>query len=444
MRPFGSRAALLLLALGLGAASAALLLADAQRPTEAVDHASGGADASASAEPRTGHAPGVQSPDDVPRLRIDQGSDSPAEGRAPGRRRGTAALRGRITVGHDGAQARLAFQAGANRGTSFATDADGSFAVAGLHPGFGLLSVQAGGATCTRPISLRHRGNVEWNLDFGAYGRVAGRVRDPKGQPILGVRVALDGVETTTDPAGFFSLPQVASGEGDLVLTSSGLASYREAVSAARRGPVLDLRMQRGCRLQLTLGAVTGARQPATVYLVPSGGGGPIDYPWHLIQPLQVLPGSTVSVDDLPPVRVAVYAIHARAQGTVRGLWLQPDAVAAVAVEMQPVGEIRGRVTQRGQPIAGATVVLETAQPLRSSLRALGDAARHYRWLPFEIGPPGRQEARTDGTGSFVLGDWQDGQPRVVEVTLPQDGSTATRALHSRARRLEIDLDVDG
>jgi len=374
------------------------------------------------------------------------GPSVPREGR-------TASVSGTLRrVDRPGERFTLSFDAGPNKGLEIGCGEDGSFVATDLYPGFAMVTAWGSdGSRCTRELLLRHRKVVDLSVDLGGFGLVTGAVRSDRHAPIAGAVVSLDGHETITDAEGGYRIARRASGNALLIVSAPGFTSYSERLPLPASGDTLALVVLRdACAMEITVPPIAGARGDAMVYVFPTGaqrlsGRMPAPaYPWHRLNPLQVPPGTTVLLDDLPATRVDVYVFHPQARSRPTFAWTILGDVVQVPIEMEALPTLTGQVLLDGEPVAGAPVSLAFANGMAASQAALGPAASSfYKSQPVEFPPQIVQRAVTDVDGCFVLGlddHVRSETGQFVTVAAPGGELTVTRQLSSPVRELVFEL----
>lgn len=349
----------------------------------------------------------------------------------------TARLRGRIVGRSDaGVKASLTFRSGLNAPLRLETAADGSFGPVDLYPGLAEVLVESAG-TPGSVRELRLGGNQinDFNVSFGLPGVANGLVTDAEGKGIEGVEVELDGQQTLTDADGKFRFEHMTGGDNLLIiLRKRGFATRmrRVGVAAARLTPVdaLTFRMEPACELEIAILDRAGVGDRAQVVLLPANPDVERTYPWHRINPLQIVPGSSLRLEDLPSTRVAVRVYHngAVAEPDVDVVYVRPGQLARHEVHMRAVAagpdpaapgdssdartrvkRVFGQLTDpSGNPVSNARVVLEVPDRAGVTNTYLGDpsglGAIQREMIP-QLGQVA-QEARSDPTGRFAFTAW--------------------------------------
>ncbi|MDP6539763.1 MAG: carboxypeptidase-like regulatory domain-containing protein [Planctomycetota bacterium] len=317
---------------------------------------------------------------------------------APGLGSGASArLRGRINdAAGRGAPCRVTFVAGPNAGRVLESAADGLLGASDLYPGLSIVEVT--GATipgAMRELRLRNGKQALLNIGFGRPAAVYGQVIDRGGEPVGDAEVTMDGRRAQSDERGFFHFPQMASGQVLVFVRKPGYAAYRETynVTAGQTIPRGRLRytLERGVNLKVTIPERIGATQSAQLYLMPQFGGQSArqrqrSFPWYTVSPVSIFPGSTVTIDDLPPDRFQALLFHAgaRAVPVKTEVNLSSGKALHLVLHIEPAPSVRGVVQRSGRPVGGALVTLE-----------LPDRAKGTQWL-LKM-PPGVHETHVFG-----------------------------------------------
>jgi hypothetical protein len=350
----------------------------------------------------------------------------------------TASLSALITRAGSGVPAQFEFLAGLDAGTVLRSDAGGVLEARGLYPGLVLARIRAPGSpVLERELFLRPSSTVRLELDLARRAVVRGRVLDEHGDALPGARVSLDGEVTATDGGGRWELECAASGAPLLIVEHAGHAPYREelrALAGECEDSVHDVVLDRGCELELEVRGA-GAGEDVRVFVLPRGGqrttdrGGQRAIPWHVVSPSVVPADLSTTLHDLPPGRVEVVALHALGMARSGVLSLHPGERTRLVLELRSRPRLAGRVLQDGKPVAGAEVVLQSANRARASAGSLSAAQADHRSVPLVDLPAALQITRTDRSGAFVFGDWGDvageryltviGAEGVPEITQP-------------------------
>jgi hypothetical protein len=362
-----------------------------------------------------------------------------------------ARLRGRVTVGDRvGTPATLEFVAGLNEGRTLATNAEGYFGARDLYPGLALVRVSGPlivGAL--RELRLLREKETLFALDFGAPGTVGGTVFDESGKPMPGVQVELDGRAESTDEQGVFRFGGVPGGmDVTLVLRAGGYATQYHTIGvlAARNLPVDQYRytMERGGSLEVAVARGAGASGSARVLL--STGVAEVRQPWawHTLGPYEVVPGSSVRIDDLPPTRVAVRVEQrgARAKPARGTAVIRPNHVERLTFELEPAPQLRGRVLDpEGLVVPDARVRLEAPDRAAVTLTSLSLSAADYELQFHPSQGQAVSEAVSDYQGRFLFSTWPELVPQAYLVAESRDGRLrGGRAVRADAGEVELRL----
>jgi hypothetical protein len=363
----------------------------------------------------------------------------------------TASLRGSV-VGPTGKPARVEvrFEAGANAGRVLHSDALGRFGAERLNPGLSLVRVSGPGLVgALREVRLRPRNEFQLNLAFARPASLAGEVVDKSGKPLASAEVEVDGQRQETDAEGRFLFPVVAPGDVLVVVRKPGFASLRQQLSvqgATTIGPdKLKFRLDAGATLQVTIVDAINSGQAARLHLLPEFGDTERRFPWHEVSPVEVFPGGTAIVRDLPEGRVSLRLFHAgaRAQPARRSLELAPGARESVEFGLEAAPVVTGRVSQDGAPVEGALVRLEAPDRTEAMLSVLGES--NYLFLERDVLadlPPAVQDASTNERGEFQLSSYEDVAPERYVTALSRDGRHSAHAV-LRPGQVRVDLALE-
>jgi len=326
----------------------------------------------------------------------------------------TARLLGRLLVGDTGVQGRVAFSGGANAGRVLATNERGEFGALDLYPGLAEVRVTAGGYESVRELQLRAGRSAELNVSYDFPGQFYCQVFDREGQGLEAVDVELDGSHMRTNEQGIAHFGATPGGDVvQLVLRKDGFATQCSRVSVAA-GRVTELgrytfTMQPAASLEVTLGSRVGSREDAVVILLPEVSGINRSYPWHRVSPARVRPGTTLRLDDLPPMRlvVRVFLEGATAEPESTIAFLDPGKVEQVSVSFSPGAAFAGiAIDAQGRRLEGARIVCEAPDRTAATLQYLEQLPRLLEEEIVPSFPPGASEARTNFNGEFVFASW--------------------------------------
>jgi hypothetical protein len=197
---------------------------------------------------------------------VARASFETADGALPPGTGANASLQGHLWGPDDeGLRGTIAFSAGSNVGRTLTCDAEGAFGASDLYHGLNIVRITTPMVySAEREIRLRSRQEELLNIGFGRPSVVFGRVLDTQGEgnPIVGADVTLDGHTSTTNEAGVFYFPQVASGMALATVHKAGYARYREIVpiSAGRtiEKDQLQFRLSPSASLEVVLEGAAG------------------------------------------------------------------------------------------------------------------------------------------------------------------------------------------
>lgn len=372
-----------------------------------------------------------------------QGDDVliPREGR-------TASLVLKVTRQGLGIAAELHVLAGAEAGRQWSTDADGQLELRDLLPGVARVEVRAaGGWTCRRELALRHGREANWELDFGDHGRVTGHVRDADGLPLADARLELDGVEVSVRADGSFDARRHASGAAQLVARHERFVDQLHRLPGEPGASTVELSLPRGGRLVVSApGLAELGDQAVDVLLSPRGApvvamGPGSAFPWAHLPPLRVPAGGRLVLEGLPTTQVQVLAWHPRARARPLSGWVSPERPCELALELEPLELVHGRVLRDGEPVADAPVRAVFANPARERKQALGAHGQLSDRVPVALPAHVDQQLRSDADGRFELGLHPDHpRPLYVSVGDPRGGETRTRRVDVGDVELVVEL----
>ncbi|MBI5363943.1 MAG: carboxypeptidase regulatory-like domain-containing protein [Planctomycetes bacterium] len=403
-------------------------------------------DAPAAAEPETT----VVYPLLVELELVKAASDLQADG-AP--RRGssaTARIKGSITDSNGGpVRGQVEIRAGPNAGRVLLCDGLGQFGASDLYPGRVLVDVTGPGVLGSlREVVLRQEREALLNIGYGRPASVIGEVYDADGNLLEGAKVTLDGLVTQTDAQGVFSFPYVASGETTCFVEKAGFASVFQLVPILAGTTIekgrLKFRLQRGAKLTLTLNDRLNSGEPAKVFLLPSTLTAQRAYPWFKLNPVELYPGGTLVLDDLPPVRVTARLYHsgAVAKPAQREVTLDVGAPEVLELAMEPAPVVVGVVRWDGKPAERAEVSLEVPDRVAATLAGLGES--NYLLLESEVMPDSPlavQRVFTNASGEFQLSaNEQISKVRYLVARSADGRAQGGVVLRGGEERVEIDL----
>ena len=328
-----------------------------------------------------------------------------------------AGIEGVIT-GVDGQPApgaRIEFLAGPNAGTALVTDSRGRFGATDLWQGLSTVLVRVGSVTSERPVRLGRLSRTPFSVDFSQRVFVGVLVKDAQGKPVEGAEVRVDGTVSYSDSAGRAAFPAVTVGKVMTSVRKEGFAAIEREL-ALSRGVTIEASnnvytLRRGASLELAVRSAGPMSTPALVYLMPAGGsGGPggttlREFPWHAVSPVEVPPGRSVVVPDLPEDLLHVRVFHAGSRGEppTTQVRLQAGAVTRHELRLGAAPTIIGRVLREGRPAEGVTVTLEAPDRDHVTTAALDKKPMHAHEVVLPHLPAALQRVVTDGRGAFTF-----------------------------------------
>ena len=368
----------------------------------------------------------------------------------------SASLKGGI-FGQDGRgqAATVTFVAGPNEGRVLQCDSEGAYGASDLYGGLSVVEIKTpAGRTAQREVLLREFSETPLTIGFGRPASVYGRVLDVGGQPLEGASVTIDGRESFTDAEGVFHFVGVASGRVLAIVRKPGYATYREVIPITAGFTItqdkLTFSLERAAKLQISILEQLGSREAAQVFLIPSGGQrvntvrGQRTYPWYLVNPVEVYPGGSTLVEDLPSGRVDIVLFHsgAMANPARRSVRLTAGREKAEVLHLEAGRQLRGRVVRGGEPVFEARVSLEAPHRTRATTEALGKRFDFLRGMVLSHVMPARQEVLTDANGEFLLTRFPNstGAYYLAAETLDSEW-IATRTVGVSDEELELELE---
>ena len=366
----------------------------------------------------------------------------------------TATLRGNI-YGADGTgqSATITFTAGPNEGRVLTTDDEGAYGASDLYGGLNVVDIEtAAGRRAQREVLMREFTETPLTIGFGRPAAIYGRVLDMAGEPIEGASVTIDGREALTDVEGVFHFPAVASGRVLAVVRKPGYATYREVIPVTAGFVItqdkLTFSLERGATLAVSILEQVGGRGPAKVWLLPSGGQrvntsrGQRTFPWYLVNPVEVYPGGTALVEDLPSGRVDLVLFHSGAVATPQRttVKLTGGRETAHVLHLEPGGQLTGRAVRDGEPVPRARVTLEAPHRTRATTDALGMRYDFMQGMVLSHLAPARQEVECDEHGRFALTTFKGARAYYLSAESPDGEWLGTRTVAPDSSDVEIEL----
>ncbi|MFT5052956.1 MAG: hypothetical protein ACI8QZ_004394, partial [Chlamydiales bacterium] len=262
----------------------------------------------------------------------------------------------------------------------------------------------------------------------------------------------IDGSEVLSNAEGGFHFPRVASGKVLAIVTKPGYAMYREILPVTAGFVItedkLTFTLEKGASLALSIQEILGERGVAQVYLIPSGGQrvnterGQRTFPWHLINPVEVYPGGTTLVEDLPDGRVDLLLFHsgAVAKPTTTATRLRAGQERAQILHMENGPRITGIVLKGGTPVAGAKVTLEAPHRARATTDALGKRFDFMQGMVMGHVAAAHQVVQTGSDGRFMLTTSGNARAYYLSAETPDGEWLATRTVEPDVPELELEL----
>jgi hypothetical protein len=374
-----------------------------------------------------------------------QADDAPPLGSAA-----TAKLKGSVyTRGATPVRVEVRFVAGPNADRVLYSDRNGQFGASDLYPGLSLVRVTGPSIPGSlREVLLRQQRETPLNLGYGRTSLVHGSVKDPDAKPVAGARVTMDGQETATDENGNFLFTAIAPGDVLLFVEKEGFARLRRQWTVAGDTTIepgkLVLTLDRAARLEVTIPDRLNTGSEALLYVLPENLEGERKYPWHLVNPVRIYPGGTLTIEDLPATTVSLRLFHSGAisKPASRRVGLAPGETERVEFHLEPAPVVTGIVRQGAKPVANAIVRLEMPDRVSAMNVAIGagDLMSLERELLPNL-PPAVQETRTNASGEFVLSANEGVSKQRYLVALSPDGrSTGGKVLVGGETQVDVEL----
>ncbi len=393
-------------------------------------------------------------------LDLVQASYLPTDSRVPAIGTGRSArLSGRIGIGVEGGvRGEVTFVAGPNAGRTLSCDSTGAFGATDLYPGLAVVRISGPGVVgARREVRLRQNAETLLNIGFGLPGSAQGRIVDRKGEPVEGAKITLDGQVAYSGVDGEFYFGAVASGHCVTEVEHPDYATLATTVSVSAGRPMppgrLTLALRPAVSMSISTPNPVGGPGPTLVYVLPgtsthsrSGIGPEVRsqrYPWHRLNPVEVPPGSSVLVENLPAEVVKVMAFRPGAVAREQVVNLREGRTTPVQINLQAAPMLTGVVTLDGRPLPGVDVSLEAPDRVRANLGYLREPSRYLESEVMPYLPPSRQETLTDREGRYVFSAWEDvAGVRYLEARGPQGNTWAGRLVRQGETRVDLELEV--
>ncbi|NOT30930.1 MAG: carboxypeptidase regulatory-like domain-containing protein [Planctomycetes bacterium] len=364
-----------------------------------------------------------------------------------------ARLSGRITGFDDeGVAGEVLFLAGANAGRVLRCDGTGRFGALDLYPGLSLVEVRGASTLGSRrELRLRRGQETLLHIGYGRPGSVTGKVQDSGGKGLEGAIVVVDGTRVLTGAEGGFHIQSVAAGQVLCEVEHEGYALYQELVwvagGAANSAERMTFTLKPAVELRVAIQGNVGGPGPAQLFVLsdrPQYNANSAfkneGFPWHRINPIEVWPGTPVTIANLRPEVVRLHVFRAGACAPVKAVNLGANQ-HDVVIDLQPAPTLTGIVQQDGAPVLGATVRLEAPDRVRATLNYFSEPSYFLETAVMPNLPPGLQETKTDKQGRFVLTAWAEASPvRYLEARGPGGGSWAGRFVKPDDNEIVLEL----
>lgn len=361
----------------------------------------------------------------------------------------SARLSGRIGDERgQGANANVRFVAGPNSGRVLATDSEGRYGASDLYPGMNVVEVEGPGLYgARREVRTSATQESELNLGFGRPGSVSGRVFDPAGNPLAGVRVSVDGHVAETDVDGIFFVARCAPGRVLVEIQHPGFAPLRQVLGVTQNFALphqrVSYRLERSAGLRVELENLVGPAGETRVFVLPSSVEFDRRFDWSRSGSASTT-GTRLELTDLPPGPAKVVCFRAGAAANPR--FQQVNLVAGETVDLRVRFEgtpvVRGRVVEDGKLVRGARVRLLAADPPGVFLRHTAIDALSMESEVYPLLPSMQEEFLTDDQGQFLATSWSDLSPwRLVEALSPDGQKRALAAVGPGMEELELVLE---
>lgn len=348
---------------------------------------------------------------------------------------------GRVELEHGVGEVQVALTLRLGPGRALAVGSakvgrDGSYAIATVPPGAGVLTVRGPGwASLVQPLWVEPGQNPIEPIRLVRAAPIAGTVRDDEGRPVVDARIRaapLEGTpgpggEASSDRAGRFQVDHLHPGDHVLSVEAKGYLASGEPELAAPAGAV-ELRMT---RLHLLRGRVEGAAPGRAIRIWIAGSG---------VWPARSVPSARDGSFTLERIPAGAYELVARSEGApflaseiLAGVQVGGGASGPVTLRLTPAGRLLGQLLDAaGAPIARGELSLG-----RSSLSVLQNRVK--------TDAEGRFAFQPEPEGRYQLAAWAPGFLPAVgqEIQVPRDEPLILRL--SRGATLKGSLnDPDG
>jgi hypothetical protein len=183
--------------------------------------------------------------------------------------------------------------------------------------------------------------------------------------------------------------------------------------------------MLQAATLELSVLGRVGGPGKAQVILLPDRTNVARSYPWYELNPVEVVPGQSVVLDDLPAGRLRLRVFHqgALAKPEDKVVTLRNGETTRVAVELVPAPKIHGVVTDAaGRPLERARVWFEAPDRVAAMTQYLGQLPMILENEVYPTLAPAAQETETDAAGRFTFSSWPRYAPARYLTATSRDG----------------------
>ncbi|MEZ6015789.1 MAG: carboxypeptidase-like regulatory domain-containing protein [Planctomycetota bacterium] len=361
-----------------------------------------------------------------------------------------------VVTGRDGRPvggATVEFVAGPNKGRVLITDARGRYGASDLWQGLSHVLVRANGLASERPVRLARLARTPLAVDFSATVYVGVTVRDAAGRPIEGAEVRVDSTVSYSDPDGRAMFANVTVGKVVTSVRKDGFARIERELGLSR-GTFVEpddnvYTLRRGASLAVHVTHAGTTTVPAQLFIMPAGGsGGPggmtlKDFPWHSVSPIEIPPGQTITIKDLPEdvVQLRVFHPGARAVPVSKHQRLTVDQLAQVELTLESAPALSGTVTRGGQVVANARVTLEAPDRDSVTTSTLDKKPLYAQEIVLAHVPTAFQETVTDARGRFRLTAYEGiDSGRYLTAESPDGRWRAAALVRKAGDELKLDL----
>ena len=373
------------------------------------------------------------------------------EGVAPLGTGRAARLEGRVVNGERGVRGQVEFVAGPNAGRVLATNEAGEYGATDLYPGLNIVRISgAGVAGSLREVRLRTVKGEILSVDYGLPGTMIGTVYGPDGEPLADVEVECDGLSTTTDAQGLFYYPAIPGGTNVvLTLAKRGYARLFQVVGVGSARQMsrdrYQFRMHPEAILEVSMSSAAGAPGPTQVILLPANTQVGRDYPWWKVSPAEVRPGTSLVIEGLPPVKVALRTFHPGAVAVPddRRVNLRAGGRVVESIRLEPGPKLFGVVRDpQGLAVPGARVALEAPDRVAATLFHLSEMPDFLETEVIPTFPVAAQETSTDSYGRYTLSAWSGGGAMYLMAESADGALWAAEVVGAPEAAADVELDL--